>query len=104
MIAQAGRRVQQPRSEPLGAEKWFKFDLNDRQKRDRCWRIRESWSRRIVWKNSQNDLSRKSRFRAPNLIRAGNCHDEAHGRATRGNIARAAEPLTNFPSRLPAAF
>jgi hypothetical protein len=45
----------------------------------------------IVWKNSQNDRSRKSRFRAPNLICAGNRHDEAHGRATRGKIARAAE-------------
>jgi hypothetical protein len=30
---------------------------------------------------------------------AGNRHDEANGRATRGNIARAAEPLPNFPSR-----
>jgi hypothetical protein len=53
----------------------------------------------IVWKNSQNDRSRKSRFRAPNLICAGNRHDEAHGRATCGKIARAAEALPNFPSR-----
>ena len=53
----------------------------------------------IVWKNSQNDGSRKSRFRAPNLICAGKRHDEAHERATRGKIARAAEPLPNFPSR-----
>jgi hypothetical protein len=52
-----------------------------------------------VWKNSQNDRSRKSRFRAPNLICASNRHDEAHGRATRGKIARAAEALPNFPSR-----
>ncbi len=56
-------------------------------------------NRRIVWKNSQNGRSRKSRFRAPNLICTGNRHDEAHGRATRGKIARAAEPLPNFPSR-----
>jgi hypothetical protein len=53
----------------------------------------------IVWKNLQNDRSRKSRFRAPNLTCAGNRHDEAHGRATRGKIARAAETLPNFPSR-----
>ena len=39
---------------------------------------------RIVWRNSQNDRSRKSRFRAPNLFCAGTRHDEAHGRATRG--------------------
>jgi hypothetical protein len=31
----------------------------------------------IVWKNSQNDRSRKSRFRAPNLICAGNRYDKA---------------------------
>jgi len=36
MIAQAGRRVQQPRSLPLGAEKLFKLDLNNRQKDHRC--------------------------------------------------------------------
>jgi hypothetical protein len=52
-----------------------------------------------VWKNSQNGRSRKSRSRAPNFIRAGNRHYEAHGRATRGKIARAAEALPNFPSR-----
>jgi hypothetical protein len=46
-----------------------------------------------------NDRSRKSRFLAPNLICAGHPHDEAHGRATRGKIARAADPLPNFPSR-----
>jgi hypothetical protein len=60
---------------------------------------RDVRSSQIVWKNSQNDRSRKSRFRAPNLFCAGNRHDEAHGRATRGKIARAAEPLPNFPSR-----
>jgi hypothetical protein len=53
----------------------------------------------IVWKNSQNDQSRKSRFRGPNLICAGNRREEAHGRATRGKIARAAEALPNCPSR-----
>ena len=53
----------------------------------------------IVWKNPQNDRSRKSRFHAPNLICAGNRHDKAHGRATRGKLARAAEPLPNFPPR-----
>jgi hypothetical protein len=57
----------------------------------------------IVWKNSQNDRSRKSRFCAPNLICAGNRHDEAHRRATRGEIAGAAEALPNFPSRPPMA-
>jgi hypothetical protein len=56
----------------------------------------DGWCRWIVWKNSQNDLSRKSRFRASNLIRAGNCHDEAHGRAARGNITRAAETPEEF--------
>ena len=61
-------------------------------------------SGRIVLKNSQNDRSRKSRFRAPNLICAGNRHDEAHTRATRGKIARTAEPLPNFPSRSPTPF
>ena len=66
---------------------------------DRFLREADSRCRRIVWKNSQNDRSRKSRFRAPNLFCAGNRHDEAHGRATRGKIARAAEPLPNFPSR-----
>jgi hypothetical protein len=53
----------------------------------------------IVWKNSQNDRSRKSRFRAPSLICAGNRRDELDGTATRGKIARAAEALANFPSR-----
>jgi hypothetical protein len=53
----------------------------------------------IVWKNPQNDRSRKSRFHSPNLIPHGNRHDKAHRRATRGKIARAAEPLPNFPSR-----
>jgi hypothetical protein len=38
----------------------------------------------------------KSRLRAPNLICAGNRHDEAHGRATRGKIARAAETPAEF--------
>jgi hypothetical protein len=52
-----------------------------------------------VWKNPQNDRPRKSRFHAPNFIRADNRHDKAHWRATRGKIARAAEPLPNFPSR-----
>jgi hypothetical protein len=52
----------------------------------------------IVWKNPQNDRSRKSRFHAPNLICAGNRHYKAHGRATHGKIARAAEPLPSFPS------
>jgi hypothetical protein len=47
----------------------------------------------IVWKNSQNHPSRKSRFRAPNLICASNRHDEAHGRPTRGKIVRAAKQL-----------
>jgi hypothetical protein len=41
----------------------------------------------------------KSRFHAPKLIPHGNRHDKAHGRATRGKIAHAAEPLPNFPSR-----
>jgi hypothetical protein len=50
----------------------------------------------IVWKNPQNDRSRKSRLHAPNLICAGNRHDRAHGRATRGKIARAAETLAEF--------
>src|ERR1700733_1163753 len=53
----------------------------------------------IVWKNSQNDRSRKSQFLAPNLICAGNRHDEVHGRATRRKSPRAADPLPNFPSR-----
>ena len=55
----------------------------------------------IVWKNPQNDRSRKSRFYAPNLICTGNRHDKAHGRATRGKIARAANPCRIFlPGRL----
>ena len=63
----------------------------------RCYLRRGDVSnRRIVWKNSQNDRSRKSRFLAPNLICAGNRHDEAHGRATRGKIARAADPPAEF--------
>jgi hypothetical protein len=53
-------------------------------------------SRRIVWKNSQNGRSRKSRFHAPNPNLRGNRHDEAHGRATRGKIASAANPLAKF--------
>jgi hypothetical protein len=58
-----------------------------------------SWNAQIVWKNSQIDRSRKFRFRAPSLICAGNRHDEAHGKRTRGKTARSAEPLPNFPSR-----
>jgi hypothetical protein len=50
-----------------------------------------------VWKNPKNDRSRESPFYAPNLICAGDRHDKAHGRTTRGKIARAAEPLPNFP-------
>jgi hypothetical protein len=53
-------------------------------------------SRRIVWKNPQNDRSRKSRFHAPNLICTGNRHDKAHGRATRGKIASAVETPAEF--------
>jgi hypothetical protein len=67
---------------------------------DRIHNVRfRAFNRQIVWKNSQNDRSRKSRFRAPNLFGAGNRHDEANGAATRGDIARAAEPLPNFSSR-----
>jgi hypothetical protein len=53
-------------------------------------------NRRIVWKNSQNGRSRKSRFHASNPNLRGNRHDEAHGRATRGKIASAANPLAKF--------
>jgi hypothetical protein len=48
-------------------------------------------NRRIVWKNSQIDRSRKFRFCAPSLICAGNRHYEAHGKGTRRKIARSAE-------------
>jgi hypothetical protein len=54
-------------------------------------------------KNSENEGSRKSQFRTPNRICAGNRHDEAHAKATGGKIARAAEPLPDFPSRPPTA-
>jgi hypothetical protein len=75
-------------------------DLARGSARRSCW-LEELLDRfrPIVWKNPQNDRSRKSRFHAPNLICAGNRHDKAHGRATRGKTARAAEPLPNFPSR-----
>jgi hypothetical protein len=66
-------------------------------------RVRDVRLTSIVWKNSQNDRSRKSRFRAPNLICAENRHDEAHWRAARGKIARAAEAMPNCSSRRPMA-
>jgi hypothetical protein len=56
-------------------------------------------NRRIVWKNSQNDRSRKSRFLAPNLICAGNRHDEALGGPHAGRSPARRDPLPNFPSR-----
>ena len=46
----------------------------------------------IGWKDPQNDRARKSRFNAPNFIRAGNRHDKVPGRATRDKIAHGRTP------------
>jgi hypothetical protein len=54
---------------------------------------------------SQNYRSRKSRFRAPNLICAGSRHDVAHARATRQDRPHGLKKkLPNFPSRTTTAF
>jgi hypothetical protein len=58
----------------------------------------------IVLKNSENEQSRKTRFRAPDVTHAGSRRDKEHARATRGETGRSAEPLPNFPSRPPWAF
>ena len=63
----------------------------------------DSRSPPIVLKNSQNDRSRKSRFRVPSLRCAGNRQDEAHTKAIHGKIAPRAEPLPNFNSRPPTS-
>jgi len=60
--------------------------------------------RAIALKKSENERSRKSRFHAPNVARAGHRHGKAYARATGGKTGRSAEPVANFSSNPPAAF
>ena len=58
----------------------------------------------ILLKNSEIELPRKSRFRAQSVACTGSCHSKAYERVAGGKTSRSAEPLRNFPSRLPAVF
>jgi hypothetical protein len=58
----------------------------------------------ILLKNSQIEQLRKSRSGAHSVISADGRHGKPSGRVTGGKASQPAEPLTNFPSRLPAVF
>jgi hypothetical protein len=59
---------------------------------------------RIALKNSQIEQLRKSRSGAHSVVSADGRHGKPSGRVTGGKASQPAEPLTNFPSRLPAVF
>ena len=58
----------------------------------------------ILLKNSQIEQLRKSRSRAHSVVQADGRHGKPLGRVTGGEAGHSAEPLSNFPSRLPAVF
>jgi hypothetical protein len=58
----------------------------------------------ILLKNSENEGSPKSRFRARRVILADNSNGRAPASVTRSKTSQSAEPLRIFSSRLPAVF